>query len=95
MYRLQRLWKAQVADLRQRGYQINDITYGNGMTAVDMGLKKGAISIGNYTAGPEGYKADWRDHTFVHEYGHYIQSQQHGLVYLLTVLWPFMWRWNR
>ena len=50
-----------------------------------MGLKSGAISIGFYTAGPHGYKADWRDHTFVHEYGHYIQSQQHGLVYLLTV----------
>ena len=50
-----------------------------------MGLKTGAVTIGYYTAGPEGYKADWRDHLFVHEYGHYVQSQQHGPLYLLTV----------
>jgi hypothetical protein len=56
------------------------------MTAVDMGLDDGnAVTIGFYSAGPKGYKADWHDHLFVHEYGHYIQSQQHGLVYLLTV----------
>ena len=65
--------------------QVNGVTHGYGMTAVDMGLDNSAISIGNYTAGPKGYKADWRDHLFVHEYGHYIQSQQHGPAYFLTV----------
>lgn len=40
------------------------------------------------TAGPSGYKADWRDHLFVHEYGHYIQSQQHGLAYFITIAIP-------
>ena len=66
--------------------QVDEVSRGYGMTAVDMGLNKGsAITIGFYTSGPKGYKADWRDHLFVHEYGHYIQSQQHGPVYLLTV----------
>ena len=65
--------------------QVNDVTRNYGMTAVDMGLNNSAITIGFYTAGPKGYKADWSDHLFVHEYGHYVQSQQHGPVYLLTV----------
>ena len=65
--------------------QVNNVTHNYGMTAVDMGLDDSAITISNYTAGPEGYKADWRDHLFVHEYGHYIQSQQHGPAYFLTV----------
>jgi hypothetical protein len=64
---------------------VNNVTHNYGMTAVDMGLDNSAVTIGNYTAGPKGYTADWSDHLFVHEYGHYIQSQQHGPVYLLTV----------
>ena len=64
---------------------VNDVTHNYGVTAVDMGLKGGAVTIGYFSAGPTGYRADWRDHLFVHEYGHYIQSQQHGPVYLLTV----------
>ena len=66
-------------------YQVDNVTYGYGVTAVDMGIYGGAITVGNYTAGPRGYTADWRDHMFVHEYGHYIQSQQHGPVYLFSV----------
>ena len=65
--------------------QVNDVTRNYGMTAVDMGLDNRAVTIGFYTAGPKGYKADWSDHLFVHEYGHYVQSQQHGPVYLFTV----------
>jgi RHS repeat-associated protein len=65
-------------------YQVQNVTYDYGMTAVDWGGKS-AVTIGNYSAGPRGYTADWRDHLFVHEYGHYIQSQQYGPVYLLTV----------
>ncbi len=67
---------------------INDVSHNYGITAVDMGLKRGAVTIGFYTAGPKGYKADWKDHLFVHEYGHYIQSQQHGPMYLFTVGLP-------
>lgn len=66
-------------------YQVDNVTYGYGVTAVDMGIYGGAITVGNYTAGPRGYTADWRDHMFVHEYGHYIQSQQHGPMYLFSV----------
>ena len=56
------------------------------MTAVDMGLKAGnGVTISNYTAGPNGYKADWRDHLFVHEYGHYVQSQQFGPAFLPVI----------
>ena len=56
------------------------------MTAIDIGLEDGrAITIGYMTAGPKGYKADWRDHLFVHEYGHYIQSQELGFKYLSVV----------
>ena len=35
--------------------------------------------------GPKGYVADWRDHMFVHEYGHYIQSQYMGISFLPVV----------
>jgi RHS repeat-associated protein len=66
-------------------YQVNNVTYGYGVTAVDMGLDNSAITVGNYTAGPPGYTADWRDHLFVHEYGHYIQSQQWGPLYLFSI----------
>ncbi|MBQ3709893.1 MAG: RHS repeat-associated core domain-containing protein [Bacteroidales bacterium] len=67
---------------------VNGVTYGYGVTAVDMGLDKGAVTIGNYSSGPDGYKADWRDHLFVHEYGHYIQSQQCGPLYFPSVAVP-------
>lgn len=65
--------------------KVNNVTYGYGVTAVDMGLDGGAITVGNYTAGPSGYTADWRDHLFVHEYGHYVQSQHWGPLYLFSV----------
>jgi hypothetical protein len=68
-------------------YQVNNVSHGYGVTAVDIG-SKGAVTIGNYSGGPEGYRADWKDHLFVHEYGHYVQSQQHGPAYLLTVGLP-------
>jgi len=65
--------------------KVNRVTYGYGMTAIDMGLTKGAVTIGFYSSGGKGYKADWRDHTFVHEYGHYLQSQEMGIYYLFSV----------
>jgi len=48
----------------------------NGMLALS-GVTSGgkAFTIGHYSMGPGNYVADWRDHLFVHEYGHYIQSQ--------------------
>lgn len=44
-----------------------------------------AVTIGHYSLGPKGYVADWRDHLFVHEYGHYIQSQRFGLSFLPVI----------
>ena len=64
---------------------VNNVTYGYGMTVVDSDLNYGAATLGNYSIGSTGYTADWRNHLFVHEYGHYIQSQQHGPLYLVTV----------
>ena len=64
---------------------VNNVTHNYGLTAIDMGFEQRAVTIGYFSAGPDGYKADWRDHLFVHEYGHYIQSQQYGPAYLLTV----------
>ena len=46
------------------------------------------MSIGNYSLGPDNYVADWRDHLFVHEYGHYIQSQIMGITYFKHVAIP-------
>lgn len=37
---------------------------------------------------PDKETADWRDHLFVHEYGHYVQSQQHGPLYMFSVAIP-------
>ena len=68
--------------------KVNNVSHGYGVTAVDMGLEYGAVTIGFYSAGPKGYKADWRDHTFVHEYGHYLQSQELGPYYLTSVALP-------
>ena len=68
--------------------KVSSVTYGYGMTVVDMNSTIGAVTLGNYSGGPSGYKADWRDHLFVHEYGHYIQSQWHGPAYLFSVAIP-------
>lgn len=47
-----------------------------------------ALTFGHYSVGPMNYKADWRDHLFVHEYGHYIQAQRMGPVYTGLVALP-------
>jgi hypothetical protein len=49
---------------------------------LDTDAKSGAMTIGNYIFGPENFKPDFRDHLFVHEYGHYIQSQIWGPFYI-------------
>ena len=47
-----------------------------------------AFTIGHFSFGPEGYRADWRDHLFVHEYGHFIQSLRLGPAYFSAVAIP-------
>ena len=46
------------------------------------------MTLGCYSAGPKGYTANWKDHLFVHEYGHYIQSQWYGLSFLPLIGLP-------
>ena len=46
---------------------------------------KAAFTLGHYSFGPDGYTATWQNHLFVHEYGHYIQSQWLRTLYLPTI----------
>lgn len=69
--------------------KVDNVTYLDGMAAVS-GVSPGnsAFTIGHYSMGPKGYVADWRDHLFVHEYGHYIQTQRMGWLYFPAVAIP-------
>lgn len=68
--------------------QVNSVNSKYGVTVLDTKFKGGAFTVGNYIIGPSGLKPDWRDHLFVHEYGHYIQSQLYGPKYLSLVALP-------
>ena len=65
------------------------VTDMDGMLALS-GATKGnsAMTIGHYSMGPDNYTADWRDHLFVHEYGHYIQTQRMGTFFFPVVALP-------
>lgn len=84
------LINSMVGNLVSHGYNIlgkvDGVTYLDGMAALS-GATSGekAVTIGHYSLGPKGYKADWRDHLFVHEYGHYIQSQRWGPLFLNVI----------
>lgn len=78
--------------------KVDNVTILDGMAALsgptgstyhsDGRANEKAVTIGHYSMGPKGYKADWRDHLFVHEYGHYIQSQQWGPLYFPAIALP-------
>ena len=67
-----------------------EVTEFDGMVAIGGVTGKGtrAATVGHYSIGPDNYTADWRDHLFVHEYGHYIQSQYLGWFYPFVVAVP-------
>lgn len=69
-------------------YQVNEVNYFDGATIVDSKIKTGGMTLGSYILGPPGFKPDFRDHLFVHEYGHYLQSKKLGLAYLFVVAKP-------
>ena len=90
-----------VGNLVAHGYnlagKIDNVTYLEGMLALsgptgdtfEAGHSNElAFTIGHYSFGPKGYKADWRDHLFVHEYGHYIQSQWLSALYFPIIAIP-------
>ncbi|MVX35320.1 hypothetical protein [Myroides sp. LoEW2-1] len=68
------------------GGKVTEVTHLGGAVALG-GVTSGnsAFTLGNYIFGPKGFKADWRDHLFVHEYGHYIQSYVFGPLQLPIV----------
>ena len=71
--------------------KVDHISYMDGAIAVSGPTGKDtekAFTIGPYIMGPKGLRADWRDHLFVHEYGHYVQSQLLGPFYLSVVAFP-------
>lgn len=66
---------------------VYEVSHLDGAVALSTKFVSGeeAFTLGNYIMGPEGFKADWTDHLFVHEYGHYIQSSYFGSLYLPIV----------
>lgn len=63
--------------------QVDKVSHMDGMVALSGITKKGAaFTIGHYSFGPAGYEATWKDHLFVHEYGHYLQSLDLGPFYV-------------
>ena len=70
------------------GTVVNDVNYFRGATVIDSRLSGGAFTAGSFIVGPEGFKPDFRDHLFVHEFGHYLQSKRLGPGYLPSVAKP-------
>lgn len=69
--------------------QVDRITDMDGMIALSGAFKgSSACTIGHYSLGPKGYKATWKDNLFVHEYGHYIQTQRMGVFMFPVVAIP-------
>lgn len=77
---------------------VKSVDYYGGATVVESYSKDwGAFTLGNYINGcryyeegnvKHGIKADPKNSLFQHEYGHYIQSQDHGPYYLLIDGFP-------
>lgn len=68
---------------------VDDVTEMDGMLAISgvtgNSNSTAAFTLGHYSFGPDGYTATWQNHLFVHEYGHYIQSQWLRTLYLPTI----------
>ena len=70
------------------GTAVNDVNYFRGATVIDSDLEGGAFTMGSYIVGPEGFRPDFKDHLFVHEFGHYLQSKRMGPLYIPFVALP-------
>ena len=67
---------------------VHSVSNMEGMLAISMTRlfdTDAAATIGHYSFGPRDYKATWKDHMFVHEYGHYIQSQKLGPYFMIAI----------
>lgn len=62
---------------------VKSVTYYGGATVTETKSSGwSAVTLGSYIAGREGIKADPYNALFQHEYGHYLQSQAWGPMYL-------------
>lgn len=69
--------------------KVDGVTYMDGVAALSGTLSGNkAMTIGFYIFGPKNFTATWRDHLFVHEYGHFLQSQRWGAMYLPAIGLP-------
>jgi len=63
---------------------VNEVNYFDGAVVVNTDFGNGGMTIGPYIMG-RNMMPDWRDHTFVHEFGHTMQSKKLGWLYLPLV----------
>lgn len=79
----------EIAHALNMAGSVRSVTNMDGMLALS-GVTKGtsAFTIGHYSFGPENYTATWKDHLFVHEYGHYIQGQIYGGLFIPLIGGP-------
>ncbi|MBR4810699.1 MAG: RHS repeat-associated core domain-containing protein, partial [Bacteroidaceae bacterium] len=62
---------------------VKSVSFYGGATVVESYAKEwGAFTLGSFINGNRGIKADPRNSLFQHEYGHYLQSQDWGPLYL-------------
>jgi RHS repeat-associated protein len=82
-------WGHDFAQLLNMTGLVNDVSHLDGAVAISgVANKNEAFTFGHYIFGPNRFRADWRDHLFVHEYGHYVQAQRMGLLYIPVVAYP-------
>ena len=63
---------------------VHEVTHLEGATAISTTRDRGAFALGYYLNGPRGFRADWRDHLFVHEYGSCF-TKQHFRTFILNL----------
>jgi hypothetical protein len=61
---------------------VEDVDYYGGATVLRTSGRWGAITLGSYIIGDRTIRAKVGNQLFMHEYGHYLQSQRNGPLYL-------------
>lgn len=75
-----------VSDVFNLCGKVDYVTEMDGMLALSGAMNGSeACTIGHYSLGPKGYRATWKDNLYVHEYGHYLQSQRMGVFWFPAV----------
>lgn len=79
----QTTWGNLAANVTNDFNAVKEVSYSRGATVCELYQPHwGAFTLGNYIVGERGIHADTGNHLFLHEYGHYLQSQATGLFYL-------------